>query len=230
MSRIIFEDFSKNSTLKDKVYLSLREMLISGKIKPGTRLPEEDLAKQMNISRAPIREALNLLEREGFITIIPRKGAMVTEVTPEDMRNIWEMRLLLEPYAARISTHRIPDEEIACVDALLRESMEKPDDLDLYMHCDLVLHEMLYKHVGNHYLADSIAMTATHSLRVRYCIEYTSSLSQQAVRDVSREHQTVLDALKRRNEEEVFLRLKEHISNSLVRCQRSIESRQSQIE
>ena len=99
-------DFGSNPSLKQLVYDNLKERIINGTLKPGMRLREEDLSNEMNISRAPIREALNMLERDGFTTIVPRKGALVSEVKKEDLYYIWELRALLEPYAAKISTKK----------------------------------------------------------------------------------------------------------------------------
>ena len=66
-------NFGSSPSLKQLVYDNLKERIIQGELKPGTRLREEDLSTDMNISRAPIREALNMLERDGFTTIVPRK-------------------------------------------------------------------------------------------------------------------------------------------------------------
>ena len=79
-------DFSSSPSLKQLVYDNLKERIINGELKPGTRLREEDLSTEMNISRAPIREALNMLERDGFTMIVPRKGAIVAEVMKEDIK------------------------------------------------------------------------------------------------------------------------------------------------
>ncbi|MDL2319252.1 GntR family transcriptional regulator [Eubacteriales bacterium OttesenSCG-928-A19] len=219
----LFQDLSNSQTLKDKVYLNLRELIISGKIKPGSRLPEEELSKQMNISRAPIREALNMLEREGFTTIIPRKGAIVTEVTPELARDIWEMRRVLEPYAARTSMAAIPKSEIIRIDGLVKQTIEHPDNLDLYVTCDLELHEMLYKYGTNRYLKDYIATTVGHSLRVRYFVEYNESLSEAAVADVYQEHSEIMDALKAQDADMLHAKVLHHVSNSLLRCESALD-------
>ena len=68
-----FEDLGHYLSLKDRVYQNIKFKIMNGNLKPGIRLFEEELAKTMNISRAPIREAFNRLEKEGFVTIIPRK-------------------------------------------------------------------------------------------------------------------------------------------------------------
>lgn len=219
----LFQDLSNNLTLKDKAYLSVRELIISGKIKPGTRLPEEELSKQMNISRAPIREALNMLEREGFTAIIPRRGAIVTEVTWELVQDVWEMRVLLEPYAARASIHMITDAEIDQIDCLVQRTIKHPDDINSYIECDLQLHALLNKHVSNRYLKDYISTTASHSLRVRYVSEYNSNLSSGAVRDVYQEHTAIIAALRARDGDRLYSNVLQHISNSLRRCQQALE-------
>ena len=82
-------DIGKIPSLKRLVYDNLKERIISGELKPGTRLREEDLSVEMNISRAPIREAFNMLERDGFTVIVPRKGAVVAEATEEEMRKLY---------------------------------------------------------------------------------------------------------------------------------------------
>ncbi len=219
----LFQDLSNSQTLKDKVYLSLRDLIISGKIKPGTRLPEEDLSKQMNISRAPIREALNMLEREGFTTIIPRKGAIVTEVTQDLVRDVWEMRAILEPYAARASIHLIPDGEIDKIDSLVQKTIKYPDDLNLYVDCDLQLHTLLYKYAVNRYLKDYISTTVGHSLRVRYIVEYNINFSNIVVRDVYREHTAIVAALRVRDGDALYNNVLQHVTNSLLRCRQAFE-------
>ena len=83
-----FEDLGNYLSLKDRVYQNIKYQIIIGTLKPGTRLPEEELSKIMNISRAPIREAFNRLEKEGFVTIIPRKGAAVSKITARSIEDI----------------------------------------------------------------------------------------------------------------------------------------------
>ena len=101
-------DIAANPSLKQLVYEKLQQMIIRGELKPGERLTEEDLSQAMNISRAPIREALNMLERDGFTKIIPRKGAIVAEVSVKDSLDIWKCRLALEPFAAKEACRNIP--------------------------------------------------------------------------------------------------------------------------
>ena len=106
------ENFGSSPSLKQLVYENLHSRIVNGELKPGERLQEAELAKEMNISRAPIREALNMLERDGLATIMPRKGTIVTVFTAEDVQNIWQMREIMEPVAAQCSAAGIPAEEL----------------------------------------------------------------------------------------------------------------------
>jgi len=87
-----FEDLGNHLSLKDRVYQNIKFQIINNNLKPGIRLLEEEIAKAMNISRAPIREAFNRLEKEGFVTIIPRKGTAVSNITTQIIEDIFEIR------------------------------------------------------------------------------------------------------------------------------------------
>ena len=185
-------------SLKQLVYENLRERIISGELKPGTRLREEDLSVEMNISRAPIREAFNMLERDGFTVIVPRKGAVVAEATEKERDYIWEMRGILEPYAAVQSMPYISEEKIAKVEKDLKKVLENPDDLKLYMDSDLELHEMLFQNLDNHFLKDTHENMRAHSLRMRWAVENNCPGKRSDIESESnKEHLLILEALKK---------------------------------
>ena len=106
------QNLGSKPSLKQLVYENLQNMIVQGKLEPGEKLIEDDLAQAMHISRAPIREAISMLERDGFVRIIPRKGAIVAEVSEKDAMDIWKCRLALEPFAAREAMPHIPTEEL----------------------------------------------------------------------------------------------------------------------
>ena len=130
-------------SLKQLAYETLQRQIINGQLQPGSRLTEEELSRSMSISRAPIREALNMLERDGFTKIIPRRGAVVTDVSRQDVINIWEVRALLEPYAARCSVGLVPKEELERILARLDRMAETPEQFDNYTDLDLEIHALL---------------------------------------------------------------------------------------
>ncbi|MBT0993699.1 GntR family transcriptional regulator [Cellulomonas sp. DKR-3] len=91
-------------SLATKIYLELRERIIQGAIKPGERIRERELAEELDVSRIPLREALPRLEAEGFIRTLPRRGAVVTELSLRDVEELFEVRTSLEVLATRLAT------------------------------------------------------------------------------------------------------------------------------
>ncbi|MBE6906752.1 MAG: GntR family transcriptional regulator [Ruminococcaceae bacterium] len=101
-----------SQTVSDKVYLSIKNAIINGKFKPGERIIQEDLTKQMNVSRTPVRDALQRLNSEGLVVITPFHGAMVFELSKKSLSEIYEIRAVLEDLAAQKAIERITDTEI----------------------------------------------------------------------------------------------------------------------
>lgn len=108
----------------------IRARITSGEFPPGHRLKERDLSAELGISRIPIREAVRDLSTEGFVTLLPRRGAIVTELVPEVLDDIFEVRLALEVTECVLAAQRATDEEIllmqACVEAE-RDALDRGD-------------------------------------------------------------------------------------------------------
>ena len=92
--------------LTDRVCAALREAITSGRLAPEERIKQERIAAELGVSRTPVREALHLLEREGLVRLVPRRGAIVQGFTAADVRELYELRELLEPAAAELATVR----------------------------------------------------------------------------------------------------------------------------
>ncbi len=102
----------KHKTLREQIVFSLRESIIRGELKPGTKLTEPELATRLGISRTPIRESFRQLESEGFLTVIPRKGAVVSSITRKDIEDFYELKSLLEGYAARVAAKKMTEKDV----------------------------------------------------------------------------------------------------------------------
>ena len=100
---------SDNRSLAHKVYEHLRDSIIEGELPPGTRLLERELSDRLGVSRIPIREALPQLEAEGLITTLPRRGAIVTQLTLRDIDELFNVRTSLEVLAARLASRQPAD-------------------------------------------------------------------------------------------------------------------------
>lgn len=221
----IFEEIEEHLSLKDKVYSKLKLQIISGKLPPGMRLRESKLSEIMKISRAPIREALNRLEKEGIVTIIPRRGAMVSSITKEEVESIWEIRSLLEPYAARNAALKCEEKELTAIENKLKKLSEEPYDFSGYMSSDLELHELLYKHLNNIMLKEIIEMVRLNSLRVLNFAEGQSAFSKEIAFSDINEHLQIIEALKTRDPERAEASVYIHIMNSKQRIMQALEQK-----
>src|SRR5476649_2040517 len=120
----------KHLTLREKILENIRDAFISGTLKAGSRVSEPDLAERYGISRTPIREAFRQLESEGYLTVIPRKGALVASFSAKDVEEFYAIKSILEGYAARKACSRLSSREINKLEGInekLREIAEEGD-------------------------------------------------------------------------------------------------------
>ena len=101
-----------DNRLPQRAYEWIKDAILEGRLKEGEPLSENRLAQEISISRTPIREALRNLEQDGFVRMVPGKGAFVAGISMEDVKEIYDIRILLEPLAARTAADRIPPEAL----------------------------------------------------------------------------------------------------------------------
>ncbi len=207
-----FEDLGSYLSLKDRVYQNIKFKIIIGTLKPGTRLPEEELSKAMNISRAPIREAFNRLEKEGFVTIIPRKGATVSKVTAQAIEDIFEIRESLESLAVKKSIGKISIEELEKVGENFKKFINKTADTKnciQYLALDKKFHDLLSQNCGNKKLIELLAnlQEQIHWLR-------NISLKRITFAGSVKEHLAIIEALKKNDEELINKVLLQHLERA----------------
>ena len=136
-------------SLKLQAYQYLKTKILNCEYRPNEFLNEQKLCAEMgNISRTPMRDALGRLEQEGLITILPKKGLMVSGITEEDVHSMFEMRLLVEPYALRTYGSGIPREQLET----FAELMHHPDSITDFCESDDEFHELLMSTLPNKYL------------------------------------------------------------------------------
>src|SRR5690606_7880656 len=145
--------------LRELVFDALREAIINGTLKPRERLMEIQLAEELGVSRTPIREALRKLEIEGFIVMVPRKGAYVADLSFKDIADVFEIRSALEGLAAELAAERITDEELDEMERLLIEKAEAiaSNDMEKLVLVDTKFHEAIYKASRNERLTNIIS-------------------------------------------------------------------------
>jgi DNA-binding GntR family transcriptional regulator len=206
------EDLGNYLSLKDRVYQNIKFQIIRGNLKPGTRLLEEELAKAMSISRAPIREAFNKLEKEGFVTTIPRKGAAVSNITTETIEDIFEIRETLESLAVKKSLGKIFIDELEKVGDNFKEFINKSENAEnriQYLVLDKKFHDLLSQNCGNKKLIELLAnlQEQIHWLR-------NISLKRTTFSGSVREHLAIIEALKRNDEKLITKTLLQHLERA----------------
>ncbi|GAB4303413.1 MAG: GntR family transcriptional regulator [Desulfuromonadia bacterium] len=187
----------KHQTLREKILETIRNAILTGELKPGARVSEPDLAARFGISRTPIREAFRQLESEGYLTVIPRKGAVVATFSPKDIEEFYEIKSILEGYAARKATpHLTPRdlERLRSINARLGD-IAATGDVNLFFKAHNEFHELFIRACGNEKLADMIRGLVGRFKRLR-----TASLSMPGRMEISvTEHAKIIDAFERRD-------------------------------
>ncbi len=163
-------DIQSHRPLREIVYEELRNLILTGKIKPGTRMMEIELAEDMGVSRTPIREAIRKLEKEGLVVIEPRKGAYASEVSVKDMENILEVRANLEGLAAYLAAERMTDAEKKALEATkekFKQAVAEGNMGDMIAY-DSKFHHMIVESSRNNHLIHMVEQLQELVLRFRY--------------------------------------------------------------
>ena len=189
--------------LRDVVFNTLRQAILRGELKPGERLMEIRLANQLGVSRTPIREAIRMLELEGLVIMIPRKGAQVAQITEKDLNDV------LEVLATRFACERIRSEALGDLYRASRkfESLLETDDLQALAKADVEFHDIIYQATDNARLVQ--LLNNLREQMYRYRIEYLKDV--KARRSLVEEHDALWEALKERDLERAQMIMREHI-------------------
>ncbi len=179
--------------MRKQVYEHLRDQILSHAIEPCSRLVEAQIAKEIGISRTPVREALHLLEKDGFIESVPRVGYYVKKLAMDELDEIFEIRLVNEKLACRWAIERMDDavrralgKNIAKTEAALQKGSPH-----LFLKCDEEFHEILVKAAGSKHLLEICQQL--RRLMLRYRSE--SIKTAQSVQTALKGHTRILECL-----------------------------------
>ncbi len=191
---------------------AIRSAINSGKLQPGERLIEIQLAEELGISRTPLREAMRKLEMEGFIVMIPRKGTYVADISLKDITEIYEVRISLDMLAASLAAERISDEELEEMNRqlLLTASLSVETEMAEIVAADSVFHDVLYRATRNERLLGIISNLREQITNIR-----GRSMAQPGrMKDTLTEHRNLLDAIASRDPEAAAAAARVHIENA----------------
>jgi DNA-binding GntR family transcriptional regulator len=177
--------------LRDAVYRSLEELIIFGSLKPGQHLVETTLAKQLHVSRAPVREALQLLHRDGWIDLRPRQGAFVHQPTLREVDETFQVRTLLEKESARLAAEHRNEEDLQALKEILEAgdaAYDKSDGRALVIE-NSAFHEKVASASGNDVLSQIIGRL---DKRIRW---YFAPVVKKRALESWREHTEIVNAI-----------------------------------
>lgn len=197
--------------LRDVVFQTLRQAIITGEFAPGERLMEIALAERLGVSRTPVREAIRKLELEGLVVMIPRKGAEVAKITKERLRDVLEVRCALEELAATLACQRIDEagkERLKSCHGEFIQAVDQGDALEI-ANQDEAFHECIFEATGNDRLLQIV-----HNLKeqmYRYRMEYVKDASYR--KELVAEHEKLLGAILCGDTETAKEVMRHHIHN-----------------
>ncbi len=179
--------------LREIVYEELKRQIMVGEIAPGTRMMEVDLADEMGVSRTPVREAIRKLEKEGLVTIEPRRGAYASDISAKDMVDVLEVRQDLEGMAAGLAAQKITEGDILQLKDMTRRYKEAVEagDIEEIIKQDEDFHKFIVGLSDNKTLIKMVSQVQELALRFRYI--YYDDFSR--FKNQPLEHQEIVEAI-----------------------------------
>jgi DNA-binding GntR family transcriptional regulator len=186
------------TSLADRAYVQLREEIITAELAPGTLLREEDLTGRLELGRTPVREAIQRLRREGYVTILPRRGTLVSEISITDLAAIYEVRTRLESWGARLAAERAGAADRREADALIGElEAVGADDYEALLRTDRRIHRFAYRCAKNPFLAETLDHYHNLSLRILHVAMRRYPSLTPRLDDVVHDQRALLEAIGR---------------------------------
>jgi len=199
----------------DTVQAALREAIFAGGLRAGEQLSVPELARRLNVSRSPVREAVLALVAQGLAVEQPRRGVVVATVDPADLLAIHEIRVFLEAGAASLSAQRITEDGLKELRAILREqeAAVKGGDAAGYFRTNAMLHRAIARAAGNERLAQMLDVLED---QMRMALRDVAA-NRAHMREGLAEHRAVIDAIAARDPAGAEQRMRRHIESTIAR-------------
>ena len=204
-------NFNEYMPLRDLVFTTLRQAILKGELLPGERLMEIQLADKMGVSRTPIREAIRKLEKEGLVTMIPRKGAEVAGISEKMLKDVLEVRMVLENLAFQLALRKITPADIQRLEEYEHSFARAVADKNIVdmAEADEQFHFVIYDIADNDKLRELL-----NNLRenmYRYRMEYLKDENYR--KTLMEEHAQLIDCFRSKNLEGGIELTKQHVEN-----------------
>src|SRR5271166_6820812 len=210
-------------SLHGEILSRLRDYVVEGNIAEGGRVPERQLCVMFGISRTPLREALKVLASEGLVDLLPNRGARVRTLDAQTLRELFDVMGGLEALAGRLACENMTDEEFAEVEQLHHEmyGFYLRGDLHGYFQRNQSIHQKIVADARNSVLSATYANFSGRMRRVRYAANLTRNRDRWG--EAVREHEAILDALRRRAGAELSNILFLHLRNKQLAAAEHIQ-------
>ncbi|GGJ22794.1 GntR family transcriptional regulator [Deinococcus roseus] len=185
--------FLKRNNINHETYLLLRRAILENQIPPGSKMVVQTLAEQYQVSATPIKEALAALHHEGLVEAIPRRGYFIPHLDAEDVREIYQLRAVVEGLAARLAAlkqHKPTLKKLQKVMEQMEQAAQR-SDINAYSHTDLDLHQIIWEGSGHKRL---LKTAETLRGQIQKVIA-ASSLLPNRLHDGTAEHQRIVEAI-----------------------------------
>ncbi|MDO4521635.1 MAG: GntR family transcriptional regulator [Eubacteriales bacterium] len=219
-------DMNEYLPLRDVVFHTLRNAILKGELKPGERLMEIQLAQRLGVSRTPVREAIRKLELEGLAIMIPRRGAIVAEITIQDLEDVLEVREALEELAVQKACDYMTDEQLKELKKAADDFKRAAEEADLMalVETDMRFHETIYQSTNNRRLQQTL--TNLREQMYRYRMEYLKD--KRAYKTLIEEHNTIRRAIRKKDKGKSGNAMREHIKNQKLAIIRSLKMQEKE--
>lgn len=206
-------DKIKLNTLHGEVAERIRDMINQGVLAPGIRVPEKELCEQLGVSRTPLREALKVLAFEGFVELLPNRGARVAKLTKATLRNTFEVMQSLEALSGELAGARVTEAELTNIEALHYQMLShyKSGNMQEYLLINQQIHEAIVVASQNDVLIDVYKNLNHRVRRVRFTAELSNDYWSRAVGD----HEAMVEALRARDGEALGAVLRRHLRDKV---------------
>lgn len=204
-------DKDKDNSLVTRIYKDLKQLIVTNKIMQGTLLSEVETSERYSVSRSPVREVFRLLESEGLLTFIPRKGVQVTQISHEDLADAYEVRLWIECLLVAKAATRITEDVLDQLEQILEKMPKNPnthEEIVNFAKYNIKFHDLIVHSAANKYAEIFLKQIKIVTQRAVYFVQHSRYQQSWA------EHKELLIALKNHDAEKSEKLIRHHIERA----------------
>jgi DNA-binding GntR family transcriptional regulator len=213
----------QRGSLREQIQAQIKKLILTNRLLPGQSIVIDWLASELGVSHTPVREALAMLAHEGLVRMKPYNNPRVAEIDASDVREVWEMRLLLEGWAVGKAALSLSEDALDKIGESLERARQEAQHsrYDAHLEADIAMHEMILQSTDNRLFWRLAQLVSDQSFRIRSLVEAIARTEQ--VLGIIDEHCAILEALRARDPELARERLVSHLEAGVQRTLAALE-------